>query len=161
MQSCRIKYKPQIYIRRMLINPAITQSAIEVEYLIENHSPEQLKLPLYAVVSSAREESVFPANTLVKELSLMPGSNRGKVKIELANPQFWSPDDPYLYYLTLAMVDKGQLVAAETERFGYREFKTVEKNFYLNGERIFLFGENVPLTGMVASCMERNLKPGG
>jgi beta-galactosidase len=143
-QSCRIKYQSQVYFKRMLINPVIAESAVEVDYFIENQSAQVLALPLYAVVSSAREANVFPANTRVGELALVPGTNQGRFKIKLQEPKFWHPDQPYLYYLTLALADERQLVAARTERFGYREFKTKGKNFYLNGERIFLFGENVP-----------------
>lgn len=143
-QSCRIKYQPQAYIKRMLVNPLIKESAVEVEYWIENNYEEKLHVPLYAVVSSAREANVSAANSFVEQLCLVPGTNHGKVKVKLDNPKFWNLDDPYLYYLTFAITDERQIIASQTERFGYRELKTVGKHFYLNNEQIYLFGENVP-----------------
>ncbi|MPN00357.1 hypothetical protein SDC9_147551 [bioreactor metagenome] len=36
-------------------------------------------------------------------------------------------------------------MSAATERFGFREFTLQEGKFHLNGKRIYLFGESIPV----------------
>lgn len=145
-QSGRLRFEEPVYLQRVLITPLPAQGAIEVDYWIENQSQRAKQLSLFAVVSSAMrgDEGHEAANVELGKISLQRGANRGRCVIELDNPRLWTPDDPYLYYLTLALADQHCIVTATTERFGFREFRTVGKDFDLNGERIYLFGENLP-----------------
>ncbi len=64
------------------------------------------------------------------------------VRIPIANCRFWSPEDPFLYTLS---VDSGA-DCAETQ-FGMREFKTdpATGRAMLNGKPYFLRGSNITL----------------
>lgn len=146
-QSVSLHITEPVYLKRVLISPNLASGTIEVDYWIENNTEGKQVLNLYAVVTSAMKEDwgLEIANLKLGELCLVPGTNQGFAEIKLNDPQLWSPDNPYLYYLTLAMADEQQkVVDARAERFGFREFKVVGKNFYLNNERIYLFGENIP-----------------
>lgn len=145
-QSARLRFEEPVYLQRMLITPLLAQGAIEVDYWIENHSQEKKELSLFAVVSSAMkgDEGVEAANVELGKISVQRGSNQGRVSVKLENPHLWTPDNPYLYHLTLALADQQGVINASTQRFGFREFKAVGKDFYLNGERVYLFGENLP-----------------
>ena len=147
-QDVSLSYLPPMLIKRALITPSLAASSIEVDYLIENHTGQKQDLTLYGtVVSAMKTAGDSPAGAELGKVSLLPGANEGRVEIKLKDPQLWSPDNPYLYYLSLALVREKKVVAAHSERFGFREFKTQGKNFFLNGEKIYLFGENLPSVG--------------
>lgn len=145
-QDVSIKYEPPVYINRVLVTPNFADSSIVIDYLVENHTKEKQQLDLLGVVWSAMKADPgdVQANAHLGELCLIPGINEGKIKVKLTNPVPWTPDNPYLYYLTLAVASPEKIVETKTVRFGYREFKAEGTNFFLNGERIYLFGENVP-----------------
>lgn len=145
-QSARLRFEEPVYLRHMLITPLPAEGAIEVDYCIENQSQDEKELSLFAVVSSAMrgDGGLEAANVELGKISLRRGANPGRCVIGLDNPCLWAPDNPYLYYLTLALADQQGVVTAAAERFGFREFKAVGKDFHLNGERVYLFGENLP-----------------
>lgn len=59
------------------------------------------------------------------------------------NPNLWSPDNPYLYTVTVALEKDGEVVDSKREKIGIRTFHFNENNqFVLNGEVIHLRGTN-------------------
>lgn len=139
---------PPVLFKRALITPVLSDSSIEVDYVIENHTGEEQIFELHGIVVPAMKAGgEIPVNANLGAITLKPGTNEGRIELKLTNPQLWSPDNPYLYYLSLALADGSQIRAAHTERFGFREFKALGKDFYLNGERIYLFGENLSSVG--------------
>jgi hypothetical protein len=55
------------------------------------------------------------------------------------NPHLWSPDDPYLYRLKVALVNSnGNIVDTKDVRFGFREFWIEGPSFFLNGKKTLL-----------------------
>jgi hypothetical protein len=61
-----------------------------------------------------------------------------EVEKEWLKPQYWSLEDPHLYYLTTKISEGGQLVDEKSTRFGFREFWIDGKDFRLNGEIVRL-----------------------
>src|SRR5690606_36660685 len=60
--------------------------------------------------------------------------------IRVSKPNMWSPDDPYLYTLEVAVIQGGD-TAVTTERIGFRSFEFVRSGpFKLNGNRLLLRG---------------------
>ncbi|MCE5199699.1 MAG: glycoside hydrolase family 2 TIM barrel-domain containing protein [Armatimonadota bacterium] len=148
-QDSSIRYSPSIYIKRALVSPSVSGSSIKVEYWIQNGTSQTKTIALSGVVKSAMsyDSSSQVANAALGTVKLSPGENHGTTTISLTNPHLWTPDDPYLYYMVLALTDNNTLVSASAERFGFRDFKAVGKYFYLNGKRIYLFGENLGSNG--------------
>jgi beta-galactosidase len=60
----------------------------------------------------------------------------------LKNPQLWSPKTPQLYNLVTRVYENNILVDEQITRIGIREFKWVEGQLYINGEKTFLRGVN-------------------
>lgn len=59
---------------------------------------------------------------------------------QVSNPRLWSPDDPYLYTVELAVAHDAD-TAITTERIGFRSFEFVQSGpFKLNGKRLLLRG---------------------
>ena len=95
------------------------------------------------IVKEAKSESV--AGSLEKEV-LFPAEPGGEVLVDVNIPvkncRFWSPEDPFLYNLTVTTEgDEYQT------RFGMREFRfdTLTGMTMLNGKPYFMRGSNVTL----------------
>lgn len=67
--------------------------------------------------------------------------NTGELIIK--NPNFWSPENPYLYTVSSEIYLDGKIVDRVLNPLGFRWF-TVDgqKGFFLNGKRINLYGTN-------------------
>jgi beta-galactosidase len=65
------------------------------------------------------------------------------LRTEVAAPQLWSAESPYLYELFIEIFDEsGRLVEAIPQRVGFRRFEMVDKIMRINGERIIFKGVN-------------------
>lgn len=148
-QSVRLSYQPPVRFQRILVTPLLAQQAIRVDWVMVNGTSEEQSAELYATVISAMkgQEDEIIASKRIGKVCLEPGINRGHFELPLENPRLWTLDDPQLYYVSLAFADKRQIRTARAERFGYRDFKILGNAFYLNGTRVYLFGENLSSVG--------------
>jgi|GEM_PF-919619 len=148
-QNVSLRYLPNVYVSRALVTPNISKSSIRIDYWITNDSDQERKLQLGAIVQSAIKSdagaglSISDSSVIV----LVPGENKGYIEVKLKKPTLWTPENPYLYHAILTLSDSKQVVAAHAERFGFRDFKVIGPNFYLNGKRVYLFGENLASVG--------------
>lgn len=76
------------------------------------------------------------------EFNLMPDNSIVTVLLNIADCRFWSPEDPFLYDLTVTTAGDEY-----TTRFGMREFAydTVSGRPLLNGKPYYLRGTNITL----------------
>ena len=58
----------------------------------------------------------------------------------IANPSLWSPDNPKLYTLRVALCENGVYSDEYECRVGFKKLEIKGKRFYLNGEPFFLLG---------------------
>ncbi|WP_439882556.1 glycoside hydrolase family 2 protein [Pontibacter sp. MBLB2868] len=76
-------------------------------------------------------------------------------RLNIPSPVLWSPDNPYLYELSVVLVQNGQETDVQTLSTGVRNFRFTPGAFYLNGEKLFLRGTNrhqeYPLVGYAMS----------
>lgn len=79
-----------------------------------------------------------------EQLSLNPTQeNEFFTKIGIADPQLWSPENPYLYKATTTIINKGVIIDRIETIFGIRSlYFDSEKGFFLNGEHVKLKGTN-------------------
>ncbi len=65
-------------------------------------------------------------------------------EMEVENPHLWSPQDPYLYNIRFQLIDKKDRRELDREdiRWGIRDVKINEGDFYLNNRKIILRGIN-------------------
>ncbi|NML40570.1 DUF4981 domain-containing protein [Chitinophaga sp. G-6-1-13] len=62
---------------------------------------------------------------------------------EVANVQSWSAEKPYLYTLYLTLKNKsGEVLEVVPQRIGFRSIELKDRNFLVNGKRVFLKGVN-------------------
>ncbi len=145
-QSVSLRFESPVYFSRILVSPELKSDSIRVDYQAENRTEKNLSVSLEAAVLSSEKKKSSLVLTLKKteSINLMPGSNKGTFILKLKDIEKWSPENPALYFLSLALGADGKAVAASAVRFGYRDFKAENNAFYLNGKRIYLYGDNFP-----------------
>ncbi len=75
--------------------------------------------------------------------------------LSVANPKLWSPDNPYLYQLSVELTQNGKAIDEEITKTGIRTIRFEAGAFYLNGKQVKLRGTNrhqeYPYLGNAAS----------
>jgi beta-glucuronidase len=67
-------------------------------------------------------------------------SGQAEISFSVPNARFWSPEDPYLYDLTITLMDDGQITDRYTLEVGIRTVEVKGTQILLNGEPVFLKG---------------------
>lgn len=101
-QSVALSLEPEIRIRSLRLAPDLKNDRLSVLYELENHTGKTVKAELTGRVSPAirgDEQQCIGAKSPVS-LTLVPGPNSGRLEIPLDAPRRWTPDQPYLYFLT-------------------------------------------------------------
>jgi beta-galactosidase len=63
-------------------------------------------------------------------------------RIEIKNPELWSPKNPSLYQLKTKIKSNGRVTDIVETQIGIRSIKFSKEGFYINGEKMFLRGVN-------------------
>ena len=75
--------------------------------------------------------------------------------LTVSDPQLWSPENPYLYQLSVEVLQAGKLVDKELVSTGIKTILFEPGAFYLNGEKLVIRGTNrhqeYPFIGYAAS----------
>lgn len=140
-----LRFEPAVRVKTLRITPRPADDTLRVDYEIDNHGGAPLAVDLGATVTGAMKAE---ANRVVGAGAPVPttlasGANAGTLTFPFPGAARWTPERPHLYYLTLHALRDGQAVTARTERFGFRDFAIRDGRFFLNGERVYLFGENI------------------
>ncbi|QEI14051.1 glycoside hydrolase family 2 protein [Cellvibrio japonicus] len=78
-----------------------------------------------------------------ESFNLNAGSDsENRLEISLQQPRLWSPKAPNLYQLVTQVYQGKTLVDEQKTHIGIREFKWVDNQLYINGEKTFLRGVN-------------------
>ena len=97
---------------------------------------------LTPVIRNARRGQTFRATVLDGGTQVaaaeMPAVNGSSMALKLGDPHTWSPADPYLYDLTLELIERKRVVDRVGSYAGLRKFHIEKNRFYLNNEPIFL-----------------------
>lgn len=118
-------------------------ASVGIEAEIENKSGKDVSCTIVTdivdkegnVVASAKKEFPIKASTDGKCMQ-----NTG----EIASPNLWSPEKPYLYTAISKVYVDGNMADSMHTEFGFRWFRwTADRGFFLNGKHLFLRGANV------------------
>lgn len=116
-------------------------ATVAVQTDLQNDRTENAEVVLKYILQDADGNSVAKASA---EASMEAGNHVLQTeKMEVLNPELWSPDTPYLYTLTVQLFENGKLIDSEQQEIGIRTFGFDDENqFTLNGERLYLRGTN-------------------
>ncbi|HEY8896719.1 MAG TPA: sugar-binding domain-containing protein [Niastella sp.] len=105
-QSVWLEPVNEQYIKNIRLLPNLAGSQLEV---LVDAGPAQVKV------------TAFDGKKLVSEIS---GSTGTKLYIPIKDPKLWSPDNPFLYDLTITLIDnKGNITDEVRSYFGMRDIK--------------------------------------
>jgi beta-galactosidase len=98
--------------------------------------------PIPLTVQIANEDGV-----VTRSLIMVPADKPGRIPFtlslhDLAQIRLWSLDAPNLYTVTVSVSVGGRVLDQASVRIGFREAHFARDGFYLNGERVQLFGLN-------------------
>lgn len=120
-------------------NVLSSRPTLTVEGMVDSASGMGANARLTAVVrKNARivARGSFPLRSL-------PGSQTVRLVVDgLRDIALWSPDKPELYDVEVALESDGRTLDVLRTRTGFRDARFEQDAFYLNGERLRLFGLN-------------------
>ncbi|UTA48655.1 glycoside hydrolase family 2 protein [Simiduia sp. 21SJ11W-1] len=129
---------PDYFIERALITTPVVSKAEAHTHVAVQLAGKVQPADLLVTLKNAEGEA------LVSEQVLLPAGGR-EANIQLPvieSPQLWSPASPYLYTLSVTLLDAdGVAVHSQSHPVGFRWFEMRDgEGFFLNGERLLLRG---------------------
>ena len=136
-QDVNLVATSDIYIEDVFIQPNIHDNTAKVQLQLDHTAVKGVE----ATLSVSLTETSNPNKEVVdlqKNWKLHPGKNKQALTIEIPNAQYWSPDNPHLYHTQISVSIDGKVSDTWKGRFGMRELTIKDKDFYLNGKRIYI-----------------------
>ena len=131
-QTVWLERVPETYIEDLKVTPQVAQSRAKIEVDVPG-APDE-----YRVRATVRAEDSVVARTT--------GDPQNRLFAQWTNPRLWSPSDPFLYDLEVALLDgEGIVIDRVTSYVGMRSVSvgTVadgHTRLFLNGEPLFQIG---------------------
>ncbi|MGV3541521.1 MAG: hypothetical protein ACO1OQ_17015 [Rufibacter sp.] len=146
-----ISYSGKLRVHRVLALPNLKNKTVNVKAKIWNlnlyETPNGTKVDRvdYQVNIYEKKSRKKVANTKGFLRIIRDQINEISIELPITDPHAWSPDDPFLYTAEV-VVGNQKTESDQLERtFGMRDFERRGKNFYLNGQKIFLRGSNITI----------------
>ncbi|WP_040949001.1 glycoside hydrolase family 2 protein [Gorillibacterium massiliense] len=132
-QTVWIEPVPHSYIASIRLTPDIEAGELSID--IKRSTPEDIKEIRYEATAHENGETVAIGCSRAGEA----------MKLTFSQVKLWSPDTPFLYDLTLHIVEDGETVDTVTSYFGMRAFSVERdrdgvKRLFLNHEPLFQHG---------------------
>jgi beta-galactosidase len=149
-QSVQLVATGEIYVKDVFIQPDIQKNQAHYHILLDHTGIEKMSVTVDISIREAfGSEQIRVASA--QSLTLHPGENGIQRSFEVADVQYWSPNHPLLYRTEVKVKYGSQTSDSWSTRFGMRELSIKDKDFYLNGERIYIkatFFEGLYPTGI-------------
>lgn len=130
-QTVWIEPVPNAYIKTFKITPDI----------------DKKKVVIFAEADGMNENMETEASVFEEGVPVNSGKCRygGSLEIPLWNMKLWSPDNPFLYNLTLRLISNGEVIDEVESYFGMRKFSIGRdekgvKRLFLNNKPVFFNG---------------------
>lgn len=136
-QSVRLVATRETYVSDVFIQPNIQDNTVSFQMNLDHTAIQGSVIELDIVVTEASDSSTQVA-ILQQTWKLHPGHNQDTWTLNIPEPVYWSPDRPHLYLGEITLRKEGKELDRWTHRFGMRELTIKDKDFYLNGERIYI-----------------------
>lgn len=135
-QSVQLVATEAIYIEDVYIIPNIRDNTASFQIDLDNTAINSIAAKLDIVIQSTTSADA-PIRKALRQ-AIRPGSNQVSLDISIPNAKYWSPDEPNLYRATVT-ISYGEKTSDQwSDRFGMRELTIRDKDFYLNGKRIYI-----------------------
>jgi beta-galactosidase len=156
---------PKVNISDIYVKPLVAEGMLELDIRVENTTDKTeertlsgdirkwlnragtdvLSAPVPEWELAAQASLAVPAQTL----TLAPGITQTTVRIPVDGQlDYWTPEHPYLYGLSLNLGTKKGVSDVKYERFGWREWTFRGAKLLLNGNEIQLKGDSWHFMGI-------------
>jgi len=136
-QEVKLTATDEIYVDDVFIQPNIHDNTASFEVALIHAGIKRTTASIKLTITEASD----PSNELVsvqENWTLHPGKNKHQWTLKIPDAAYWSPDNPHLYLAEVRVVNDGSTSDSWSERFGMRELTIKNKDFYLNGKRIYI-----------------------
>ena len=133
-QSVRLVATGTAFVDDVFVEPKLADNTATLHVALENTKFVAQKVSVEVSISSAGKIVARKEATL----DLIPGKNKRTWTLNVPDAVYWSPAKPHLYLAQIRVSDDAGPTDLHSVRFGMRELTIRDKDFYLNGERIFI-----------------------
>ncbi|MGI8988343.1 MAG: CocE/NonD family hydrolase [Bryobacteraceae bacterium] len=128
---------PAVRVEDVFVTARRSDRAIRAQVQVANYSGQTVNARVSIEVAPAASGPVLVSQRQDRRVAAGGGSFTFEPKLEAVRD--WSPDDPYLYRVTVR-VESAEATDTQSVRAGFRDFVFRDGYFRLNGKRIFLKG---------------------
>lgn len=136
-QEVKMVATNEIYVDDVFIEPKISDNSaifhVELDQTAINGTLAELEINIVSGNDSLKNVASFS-----EKWKLHPGKNKKDFVLQIPNATYWSPDYPNLYQAEVKVTAGGKVSDIWSGRFGLRELTIKNKDFYLNGKRIYI-----------------------
>lgn len=136
-QSVQLVATGETYVDDVFIVPNLSDNTARLEVELDYTGIKNSEVNIEVLIldeKSGRERVVG----IEEKWTLHSGQNEKTWILKIPDAQYWSPENPHLYRAEIKVSQSGSISDTWTSRFGMRELTIKDKNFYLNGERIYI-----------------------
>lgn len=126
----------ELFLKDVHVLPSYSEKTVDFHLNIDHAGIKEIEAAIQVIITEVSGDSEVASLTIRKNLH--PGVNKHSLSLTVPNAYSWSPDAPHLYHAVVKVSKEGELSDSYSGRFGFREFTIREKDFYLNGEPIYL-----------------------
>ncbi len=153
----------QVHIEDVFIQTSFRQRRLKMDYTLKNETPQMMTFRIEAEVIRA-DNGTVEKRLAAASMELPAGMTKiVPVNIRWDNPALWMPDNPNLYFLhsrlLLTIENRSEVLDEETRRFGFREIWIDGNQFVLNGMRVNLWGDSIPMAWFTNPRAAQRLTP--
>lgn len=136
-QSVNLVATNEVYVDDVFIQPDIHDNSATFSVKLDQTGiyKKSIEIDISIFESGATEKKVAEIHEV---WNIHPGINDKSWILKIPNTQYWSPDKPQLYIASIIIKSDDQPSDQWSEKFGMRELTIKDKDFYLNGERIYI-----------------------
>lgn len=136
-QEVKLMATDEVYVDDVFIEPKMGDDTATFHVALDHTSIAGISAELEINITSITDSTNVVVNTTEK-WELHPGKNKKDFVLKIPNAEYWSPANPNLYKAEVKVTINGMISDSWSERFGLRELTIKNKDFYLNGERIYI-----------------------
>ena len=136
-QDVQVQVTRKTWIDGCFVRPDIYSGKIDVTCDLVNQTGQDVKLTLNLAVTEKNNPTAEKSH-LETDILLAPGQQPTAETLAIPQPEFWTPDHPFLYSLKVNLLASGNSVDSQSFTFGMRDFTIRQNQFYLNGKPIII-----------------------
>ncbi|HTJ78548.1 MAG TPA: glycoside hydrolase family 2 TIM barrel-domain containing protein [Rariglobus sp.] len=140
-QPVKLKVTNPVCVDSLFIKPRLDGASAEID--IVNGSSQSRTVSLAYAIRDNKDQSIFYSGAQPVSVTV-PANGKVTAKIDTPRlqPKLWSPHEPNLYVLDLALSSGGAVIDRDQTRFGFRTFTTDGGRLMLNGKPYWIRGGN-------------------